>query len=433
MNIRRQSKTIFLSCSAALAIAAAIQGAYAADLPSNAVAPAAPVPSFALFDGVEYHAQFEGGIMGNSANPGDSENIGHLYTDRANEPQINQALLTITKAVDPKATGYAFGFTGQALFGSDERFNHFIGFADSNITGREQFGVVQAFLAAHLPWMFAGGVDVKAGLFTSPQGVETLDPSTSPFYSHSYIYNYGVTFNHTGIITTTHVNSTLDIWLGVDTGNQTTFGAGDPNGEPAGFVGFGLNGLLDGKLTVLALSHIGPEQSPLVDPLGYKSDLRFYNDADFTYKINDDWTWTTELDYIHDDFGLAGGGASGYGATEYLGYAVTKTLTLNLRGEVFRDAQGAFVFNYPGNLDAVNAVKGLPNTSFNAGPTTYSEFTLGLTYKPDVPKPLALLSIRPEVRYDRALSGNTPYDATAGNIGRTKDQFTFGADVILGF
>ena len=111
-------------------------------------------------------------------------------------------------------------------------------------------------------------MDVKAGLFSSPQGYETLDPSTSPFYSHSYTYNYGVTFNHTGILTTTHINPTFDLYLGVDTGNQTTFGrpGGDPNSTVAGFVGFGLNNLLNDKLTVLALSHIGPEQNYFCRP-----------------------------------------------------------------------------------------------------------------------------------------------------------------------
>ena len=63
---------------------------------------------------------------------------------------------------------------------------------------------------------------------------------------------------------------------------------------PAGFVGFGLNNLLNNKLTVLALSHIGPEQNFVSDPTGAKSDLRYYNDVVFTYKINDDWTSVTE-------------------------------------------------------------------------------------------------------------------------------------------
>lgn len=444
MKTRLHLNILILSCSTALALVGAAAGARAADLAPTPVAPVAPaVPTFSLFDGIEYHAQVEGGILGNAANPDNGQNIGHLYTDRANTPLINQVLLTVAKNIDPKATGYAFGFTAQALFGSDERYNHFLGFADSNITGRNQFGLVQGYGAAHLPWFTAGGVDVKVGLFTSPMGYETLDPSTSPFYSHSYTYNYSVTFNHTGILTTTHINSTVDLWLGVDTGNQTTFGGGDPNHQIAGFVGFGLNNLLDNKLTVLALSHIGPEQSLLVDP-NAKSDLRYYNDVVLTYKINDDWTSVTELNYTRDEYGngpvalgpgFPGGPASVYSIAQYLSYALNKQVTLNARGEVLRDDKGFFVANYPDNLGLVRTEKGLPvaNPDIFPGATTYGAITLGLTYKPDVPKPLALVMIRPEVRYDRALSNNLPFITNQNTGAARRDQFTFGGDITIGF
>ncbi|WP_158808586.1 outer membrane beta-barrel protein [Beijerinckia sp. L45] len=448
MATRRLFKSVLLSCSAAFALSAALSTAHAADLAPTPVAPVAPaLPTFSLFDGIEYHAQFEGGILGNASNSANGQNIGHLYTDRSNTPQINQALLTVAKNIDPKATGYAFGFTAQALFGSDERYNHFLGFADSNITGRNQFGLVQGYGAAHLPWFTEGGVDLKVGLYSSPQGYETLDPSTNPFYSHSYTYNYAVTFNHTGILSTTHVNNTLDIWLGVDTGNQTTFGGGDPNRQIAGFVGFGLNHLFEDKLTVLALSHIGPEQSLLVDP-NAKSDLRYYNDVVLTYKINDDWTSVTELNYTKDEFGNAPGGfsttgiplptgsASYYAIAQYFGYALNKEVTLNARGEVARDDKGFFVANFPDNLGLVRGEKGLPvaNPTLLPGPTTYGAITLGLTYKPsNLPKGFALVMVRPEIRYDRALSNNSPFIVNSNTGAAHKDQFTFGGDVTIGF
>ena len=93
---------------------------------------------------------------------------------------------------------------------------------------------------------------------------------------------------------------------------------GDPNGQPAGFVGFGLNNLLNNKLTVLELSHIGPEQPPgsvnfagqplTGDPLRLQErPIRYYNDIVFTYKFNDDLTGVLEGNYTHDDFGLRPG------------------------------------------------------------------------------------------------------------------------------
>ena len=81
--------------------------AQAADLATPAApSPIAPVPgAFNFFEGVEYHIQGEAGILGNSLNPSqglDSKgfNYGQLSTDHANTPQLNQILLTISKAVD---------------------------------------------------------------------------------------------------------------------------------------------------------------------------------------------------------------------------------------------------------------------------------------------------------------------------------------------
>jgi hypothetical protein len=441
-------KTFLVSCSATLAIVSGASSAFAADLAAPVLAPIAPVVSpFNIFDGVEFHAQGEVGILGNSANPsnganGDGYNFGHLYTDHANEPQLNQILMTLTKPIDPKATGYAFGFTAQGIYGSDMRSNHFLGIGTFFMgSDRNQLNVVQGFVAAHLPWLTAGGIDVKAGLFSSPQGVETLDPSTSPFYSHSYTYNYAVTFNHTGVLTTTHINPTFDLYLGVDTGNQTTFGVpgGDPNGTAAGFVGFGLNNLLDNKLTVLALSHIGPEQNFVADPNANK-DLRYYNDAVFTYKINDDWTSTTELNYTKDEFGFGAGSVYEMSAVQYFGYALNKQVTLNVRGEVLRDAQNFFVSTPTDNSGIAKGEIGIPTLSSptlfapnGTQGTTYGGSTLGLTYKPDVPKPLALVMVRPEVRYDRILAGGPAYNNNGSGFGGSRNQFTFGGDLTVGF
>ena len=333
------------------------------------------------------------------------------------------------------------------------RTNHFLGIGTFfQGSQRNQLNVVQGFGAAHLPLFTSGGIDVKAGLFSSPQGFETLDPSASPFYSHSYTYNYGVTFSHTGILTTTHFNPTFDLYLGVDTGNQTTFGrpGGDPNATAAGFVGFGLNNLLNDKLTVLALSHIGPEQ-PYYNPafgtgdVNAGKDLRYYNDVVLTYKINDDWTSVTELNYSRDQFGVAnglggslGGPASFYSVAQYFAYAYNKQVTFNVRGEIARDSQNLFVSTPTDNSGLAKSEIGLINfttptlvaPNLNQG-TTYGGITLGMTYKPDVLKPLALVMVRPEIRYDRIIAGGPAFNNNGfkGN----RDQFTFGGDLTIGF
>lgn len=449
------------SCTAAVAIVAATTFANAADLPARPIVPVVPaIGSFSLFEGVEVHGQVEAGFLGNANNPtqgpnGTGYNFGALYTDHAGVPQLNQAILTITKPVDPQAKGYAFGFTAQGLYGTDMRSNHFLGIGTFFMgSQRAQLNVIQGFGAAHLPWFTAGGVDVKVGLFTSPQGYETLDASTSPFYSHSYTYYYSVTFNHTGILTTTHVNDKLDIWLGIDTGNQTSIGYpnGDPNGVPAGFVGFGLNNLLNNKLTILALSHLGPEQAyprtfrgvfNLNDPNAGR-DFRFYNDIVFTYKVNDRLTSVTELNYFHDDYGYGpatGGAADSYSAVQYFSYALNKAYTLNVRGEIYRDRKNFTVSTPTDNSGIARTELGIGSSLTSptlggtpGGPgTTFASGTLGITFKPDVPKPFALLAIRPEVRYDQIVAGSSLYGGRNGPNSTSDHQFLFGGDVILGF
>jgi Putative beta-barrel porin-2, OmpL-like. bbp2 len=374
------------------------------------------------FQGITFSAQLQAGVMFNP-DPGPRErNWGQLFTDHANQVQLNQILLTAQRAIDPDETGYAVGFKLQLMYGSDARYTHFLGELDRTITSRYQLDIVEANISLHLPWLTEGGIDAKIGQYPTPLGVETIDPSTNPFYSHSYIFNFGVPFKHTGILTQTHITPAFGIYLGVDSGVNTSLGAGDNNGRGAGIAGFNLS-LLDGKLTVLALTHIGPENPTRTVP-NANSELRYLNDIAVTYKPSDTLSLTTEFNYIRDD----AFNADGWGIAQYASYALNDKLTLNGRAEIWRDNKGFFVAEFPGNLDFVNAQRGFPNTAIAGRPTTYSEFTLGLTYKPGLPGPVSNLMIRPEIRYDHALNGSRPF-----NGGRNNGQFTIGADVVIAF
>ena len=87
--------------------------------------------------------------------------------------------------------------------------------------------------------------------------------------------------------------STADI----DTGTNTTFGPlGDNNGAIGGIGGFNLT-LLGGNLTILALTHFGPEDATrALSPIGVNANgqWRFYNDLIVTWKASDALTLVTE-------------------------------------------------------------------------------------------------------------------------------------------
>ena len=415
----------------AMSMAVRAEDAKPADAAAPAAAAEAPPPGYYV-NGIRLGAQFQGGFYGNANSPSSGMNIGQSFTDRSNSVLLNQALFTVSKELDKKATDYDVGFRFQAMYGTDARYTHFLNELSNVTAQRTQFDIVSAAFLAHTPWLTEGGMDFTVGQYATPLGFETIDPSTNLFYSHSYIFNYGLPLKHTGALSVTHVVPELDVYLGVDMGNNTSFGAGDNNSAAAGLVGVGST-LMDGNLTLLALSHFGPENPSRTVPNADQY-YRYYNDFLATYKYDDKLSFTAELNWVHDDYGYNTNGqkgADGYGGAGYVSYALDDTIVLNARGEVFRDQNNFFVAAFPNSLGPVQALGGRPPATLQAAAingTTYGAITMGFTYKPEVPATSTTLRIRPEGRYDTALSGGKPY-----NDQKTAGAFFFGADVILGF
>jgi len=324
------------------------------------------------------------------------------------------------------------------MAGTDARYTRWV---DSGAQGKSriQGDLVEANVLLHTPWLTSGGIDFKVGLYSTPMGAETIDPSTNAFYSHSYIFNFGLPLKHTGGLATAHVTDIVDLYAGVDTGVNTTIqlNRGDNNGAAAFMGGVGLN-LMGGNLTVLALAHIGPE-NPVRTVLKANNYNRYYGDVVAIWKANDKLTLTAEANYVHDDNPNLGTGGtpSAYGIALYGSYAVTDTLAINLRGESFTDTKNFFVAGFSNVNDPNNAQSGLPAPTAFGGvlgkSTTYGAITLGATYKPSLEafKLPGTLMIRPEVRYDTALSGGKPFQNTNGSP--ANGVFTVGSDFVLSF
>ncbi|WP_293940118.1 porin [Sphingomonas sp.] len=385
-------------------------------------AEASPPPK-SWSDSIKLSGSVEAGYTHSSKRPPDGINFGHLFTDRNNRLLLNQTLLTVERPIDSGSSAIDVGFKVQGMYGSDARYTHFLGELDRVTKRRTQFDVVEAFVQTHLPVLTAGGIDVKAGQFVTLEGAEVIPASSNFFYSHSYIFNFGIPFKHTGVLATVHASKSLDIYAGVTSGVNTTLGRGDNNGSPSLHGGVGLN-LLGGALTIAATTSIGPEiprGTPGVRP---NHDLRYLNDMTVIWKVTPKLTSTTDFNYIRDD----GFNASGGGIAQYLTYAVNDQVGVGIRGEVWRDSNAFFVAAFPGNMDFVNAEKGRPATVISGGKTTYGALTLGVNFKPTVPKPLGGILVRPEIRYDRSLNDTTPFAA-----GTRKHQLTLATDVVLTF
>ncbi len=439
-------RSSFLSALCAGTILGVTSGvAAAADLPTSK-APPAPPPSW--WSTITVNGEIDAGIMGNPDSPGSGLNWGRVFDEQANTPMLNDGLVTIQRPTDPNATGYDVGFVIQGDFGTDARFLHYLQEGEYLINSKYQLALVQAYAMVHTPWITPGGIDWKLGQWPTLEGVESfIDPSANLFYSHSYIFNYPEPFSDFGILAITHINPTVDIYTGISSGNQTTLGpyTGDNNNAPAFEGGIGLNKLFGGAVTVLATTHIGPENPfyqadiPLTGNNAANSSLVYENDLNVTWTATDKITVIGEANYTKNDLT----GASTYGGVGYASYQTPLDwLKINGRAEVFRDngnasGGGTYVCAYPGNFDWVNAVHGYPNTVYCGPPTTYFEFTAGLNITPTLPSSIPLvkgLIIRPEVRYDTSLNGTTPFDVPANSTTGTKsDMVTIGGDVILKF
>lgn len=389
------------------------------------VAPACATGAKSWWSGVTFDTLVEGGITGNPDDPPIS-NFGQFFEDIPNQFLLNQVLSTVQRPIDA-SKAWDTGFKFQFMYGSDARYTHFLGELD-NAAGNDlvQPDIVEAFVNFKTPWLGKNGMEIKVGQYVTLEGAEVIDPRGDFFYSHSYIFFFGIPFKMTGIMTTTHVSDKLDIYAGVDTGVNTTFGPnGDPN-DSAGFHGgFGLH-LLNNNLNILASTHIGPENA------NNDSDIRYLNDITAVWKLGDKWTSITDFNYIHDDIA---GGQNGGGIAQYFTYAFNDWLSAGIRGEFWRDVQGFYVAEFPCNSCFVKFEKGIAfangrPTAIGAGPNTYTELTLGLNIKPfhnASYKPLAGMMVRPEVRWDHSFI-NDAYD------GFTDDnQFTFASDFYIVF
>ncbi len=372
--------------------------------------------------GITLGGEIEGGATFNPASPSRGLNFGQLDTDKANTFLLNQVLLTLQRQTDPK-NGWDWGFKLQLQYGSDSRYTHIIGDLDHVTSDRYQPDIAEASVSVHMPVLTEGGVDLKVGQYPSPLGFETIEPSGNPFYSHSYIANFIMPGKHTGGLAIFHATSSVDLYLGFDSGINTSVGADDNNGRGAAILGFGVTAL-DGKLTVLALTHIGPETPTNVTPSA-NSYMREIGDLIVTYKATDKLTLTTEAAWVRDEFLKA----EAWGIAPYASYAFSDLITFNLRGELFSDPKGAYVVAFPGTQDFSRTLAGNPATVITAPPTTYGAITAGATIKPSLPwKFLSTAEIRPEIRYDTSLNGSKPY-----NGGKDNGQLTLAADLIIGF
>ena len=368
---------------------------------------------------------------------------GGFNVESHNNYCIDAIDLQFARAVDASKGNWDVGGLVEVMYGADAAAIHsdgleygnsvpfndrFRGGTTDRYHPQDQFDIPQAYLDIVTP---VKGLKVRVGKFDTLMGYETINPNTTPFYSHSYIFD-AEPFTHTGVVLFYQVNDQLGVAAGVTRGWDQALK--DNNGSPDGI--FQITYKVNKQWTVSLQGTVGPENT---DDTAH---WRIAPDLTTTYAVNDKLTLGAEAIYIYDggynpnypgtptndtlqidNANLVPAGSYGdvWGLALYASYKVDDHFTINFRGEKLHDYRAG---------TSVSTSFPYPVVGSGAA-TNWYEATLGVTITP-MPKDrfLSGVKIRPEIRYDY---NDTQKAFPAGINSSFKDQLTFGADLIINF
>jgi hypothetical protein len=313
---------------------------------------------------------------------------------RANQLLLEQNWLRIDcPVITSGTTEPTFGFRCDTILpGSDYRFTTARGLFSGQLTADNGqpnlYGIdpIQFYVEAYYPTV-ASGMDVKVGRFFAQYGVEANDAISNALCSHSYCFIYDP-FTHTGVLTTTKLNSAWSVQAGLVLGSDVFI---DPADEPT-FIG---------SVRWSESDQRNSAQFAVIVGSGRFNQARDFNNPDVfdlivAHKVNSRLTYTFESLLGYQTSVPDIGNAWWFGVMHYLTRDFTPRLSGTTRLEFFDDVQGQ-------------------RTGF---PGLYTALTVGLSFRP-----LKAVTIRPELRYDYN-EESRPFEDKHG-------LFTVAADLIL--
>jgi hypothetical protein len=386
-----------------------------------------------------------GSVSANFNGSDDRFNGPVTFNDRTGEVQLNQAYLWLQKPVTVGGDKFDWGFRADFMYGTDAIFTQAYGVPtfdprtgeatryrgnwDLHLSDRSDrfYGIAlpQAYAEFNLP--FGNGIDVKVGHFYTTLGYEVVTAPDNMFITHAYTMQYGEPFTHTGILGSYTFNPNWSISAGAVTGSSTGGWDGGFNKQLGNwaFLG-GFTWTSDDTQSSVAINSTA----------GHRSEQ--FNDAWAMYSLVAKHNFTDKLHYVFQhDHGFADNvltaqglkDASWYGINQYLTYDVDDKVTVGMRAEWFRDANG-FRVAAPGRCGAGLNADTSGNVSSYSCPagavypfaaSNYYAITGGVTYKP-----AKWLALRSNLRYDYA-------DIKAFDSGDRRDQLLFTVDTVISF
>lgn len=349
----------------------------------------------------------------NPQNPENRFNGPVTWTDRSNEPQLNQLYLYAERSTNTDGYGQAIGGRLDLLYGTDNRFTRATNW-DTDINR------AQRFYGLAIPQLYGevatGDWKTKLGHFYSPVGYEVVPTTGNFFNSLPYTFQYGEPFTHMGFLSTYGGSERFTFGSGLIRGWDNV-GQFNPS---AGYLGtLTLNGEGGDSLALVVV-----ESRELNQNLGFS--FRHLQTLVYSMPLNDQWTYVAQSDLgIQSNALVSGQSAYWYGYNNYLFYKASDTWTWGVRAEWFRDQNGFRVGGFL-PLTSGGSLEGLP-TAFSGYQGNFTQLTFGANWKPN-----SNWVVRPNIRWD-TFNGNVlnadglrPFDDGTKNW-----QILVGGDIIL--
>jgi hypothetical protein len=320
--------------------------------------------------GIRVFGWTQGNYTASSAN---DFNTPTAFNDRADYFQLNQNWLEVVKTIDTTKSDVQFGARlGLIVPGYDYKYTRTF---DMWETPGDRYGFDTTYMYAELyvPGVGPKGTTFRVGKWGTLIGYEMIEAIATPFVSRSYNFQYNP-FTHTGVQATTELNGGLTMYHGVVTGADVFLN----DAATPGYVG-GLKWTSEGGATSVAAN-------VFVTGQGWDTEESFQHYDSYNlllqHTITEGWNYVLDATFGRTPDTVDGSEqATWWGLANYLSHALSDKVTLNLRGEVFRDADGL-------------------RTGTDG---TYVAVTAGLQWMPQ-----DWLYLRPFARFDR--NSNGPFE-----------------------
>ena len=332
-----------------------------------------------------------------SNHPKRPDNISGRYFDKDyNELVFNYLHLFVEKP--EKDWGIGFRISGD--FGRGGELLREATLWGKTLTDEPSAELREAYLTTTIP--VGAGIGVKGGLFVTTLGTEIL-PNPGAYndnISRSFLFNYAIPLRHLGMLFSYPIVKTLSVNAGLVTGWDNPR---DNNKQPSALAGFSFTPME--QFGLVSSFIYGPEQTHR------NGNQRFTMSHVATIKPFDPLALLVEFSYGQEEKASLGRtrDAKWYGLAGIASYGWTDRFTTALRGEAFRDRDGA---RLGGNFAGTHADQ------------TLAEVTLTGSYKLT-----KMLLGRVEVRQDWADRAFFKEGASRAE----KNQTTLAAQLIYAF